>query len=887
MKSMNLDNIRFKGTFRSYQQRILDAADTYLVDGKINIVAAPGSGKTILGLELIRRLGNPCIILSPTTTIKEQWGERFKESFLPDNVDINEYVNYDLNKIVFINSITYQALYSAINKVEVATEDEIVDYSSIDLFKIMRQNNIKTICLDEAHHLQNEWQKALEKFISALDKDVKIISLTATPPYDAKTTEWQRYISVCGEIDEEIFVPELVKQGTLSPHQDYVIFNYPTSDETKIFKEYKENSYHALNEIKNLSWINVLYESINTNYKSMLTDIYTNVKDYIALLILFNYYEFELDSKLIKALTNVTYLPLLTLSYAETALQFLIDSDLIKKIQKEELIKILKENQVYEKNKVSLELDEKLKRNLISSLGKMDSILKIVESEYSSLGTDLRMLILTDYIKKESLNKVGTNDSINNVSVVSIFEKIRKSTSINMGILSGNLVVLPNSLLEKLKESYTFTTKTIDNTTYSTVNFKGTNKDKVRIVSKLFEDGFINILIGTKSLLGEGWDSPCINSLILASFIGSFMLSNQMRGRAIRIDKNHPDKVSNIWHLVTIEPDYMFEEKGPNKLLRYVNRDNNTIQSVDYQTLERRFDCFVGPSYDTNMIESGIERITTIKPPYDQKGIEKINQNTLALSKNRILVKERWQASLEKTSKVGISSEVPKTRKIPVFTFINMAYALLIIAIEGIIINALCMAITRVAIKSSLGILVITTIVITLIITGVGLIFVLRKLLANLNPTNQIKTFAKCILKTLKDVNLIESPCSLKVNGEKEGIYINVSLNNATLFEQNLFNTAITEFLNPIDNPRYVIIRKNLFNKYNYIYSFACPSIIGKNKETAEIFKRYLSKLMGKYDLVYTRSEEGRMVILKCRQKSYISYNAKRLVKKHKLNRWS
>ena len=59
---MNFNNIKFKGTFRSYQQRILDSADLYLSDGKINIVAAPGSGKTILGLELIRRLGNPCII---------------------------------------------------------------------------------------------------------------------------------------------------------------------------------------------------------------------------------------------------------------------------------------------------------------------------------------------------------------------------------------------------------------------------------------------------------------------------------------------------------------------------------------------------------------------------------------------------------------------------------------------------------------------------------------------------------------------------------------------------------------------------------------------------------------------------------------------------------
>ena len=49
MKSFN--NIHFKGNFRDYQQRVLDNADKYLKDGKINIVAAPGSGKTVLGLE--------------------------------------------------------------------------------------------------------------------------------------------------------------------------------------------------------------------------------------------------------------------------------------------------------------------------------------------------------------------------------------------------------------------------------------------------------------------------------------------------------------------------------------------------------------------------------------------------------------------------------------------------------------------------------------------------------------------------------------------------------------------------------------------------------------------------------------------------------------------
>ncbi len=56
------DHIRFHGEFRDYQSRVLNNADRYLADGKINIVAAPGSGKTVLGLELIRKIGEPCLV---------------------------------------------------------------------------------------------------------------------------------------------------------------------------------------------------------------------------------------------------------------------------------------------------------------------------------------------------------------------------------------------------------------------------------------------------------------------------------------------------------------------------------------------------------------------------------------------------------------------------------------------------------------------------------------------------------------------------------------------------------------------------------------------------------------------------------------------------------
>ena len=147
--------------------------------------------------------------------------------------------------------------------------------------------------------------------------------------------------------------------------------------------------------------------------------------------------------------------------------------------------------------------------------------------------------------------------------------------------------------------------------------------------------------------MGEGWDSPCINTLILASFVGSFMLSNQMRGRAIRIDKNNPNKIANIWHLVTLEPDYIFEENLFNSIQLKRQEDYSKIGSYDYQILERRFECFVGPNYTTGEIENGIDRITNIKPEFNRKGIKKINEVMLLLAKNRDDAKSKWEYSIK------------------------------------------------------------------------------------------------------------------------------------------------------------------------------------------------------------------------------------------------
>ena len=113
---------------------------------------------------------------------------------------------------------------------------------------------------------------------------------------------------------------------------------------------------------------------------------------------------------------------------------------------------------------------------------------------------------------------------------------------------------------------------------------------------------------------------------------------------------------------------------------------------------------------------------------------------------------------------------------------------------------------------------------------------------------------------------------------------IAVSIKNATLHEQNIFNDAMRELLSPMDNPRYIIIKKRVFNKkkYDYKYSFACPKKFAINNENVETFKQNLIKSIGNIDIKYVYSEEGRKLLVKCQKESFISRNDKYINKRQK-----
>ena len=895
--------LKFQGTFRSYQQRVLDRADTYLKDKKIHIVAAPGSGKTTLGIELIARLGKPCLILSPSITIKEQWASRIENAFLDKNEKIDDWVSNTIKSPKAITTITYQALHSAyqklnenITKTDVIESDETSDDTSISaekeekedfsqfhLFQTIKEAGIEVLCLDEAHHLRSEWWKALEELVKEFP-NFTIISLTATPPYDSTPAQWQKYTKLCGAIDEEIFTPELVKDKSLCPHQDYVYFNYPTEDELIALDEFKEKSAACLETIlQNKAFTEAIANHKGLQMEKEYTCFFLEHPDYFYSILIFLQAQGVPLSPSIKGLIGKNgTLPELSSTFMEHLLQgFLyddIDSYENSDTLREELLTYLKANHCIVKKKVTFVSNDSLQKMLISSKGKLNSILTIAKSESAALGKNLRQLILCDYIKKEFLCNVGKEDvKINETGVIPIFELLRREqiSGLKLGVLCGTIIIIPESAtgaLDYLLVDNDATAKyqPLKDTGYVQVQISGKNSIVVNMITQLFEQGEMQILIGTKSLLGEGWDSPCINSLILASFVGSFMLSNQMRGRAIRMFKNDPDKISNIWHLLCVEPP---KKTSANTKLGNITKASNDT-SPNYEMLKRRFESFLGVSYTEDVIENGLKRLSIIKEPFTEENVNSMNEQMLTMAANRQALKEKWERALFIPKSNGEIAETLEATN----AFTNSGYKLSVPLkkVLGFIVAFLICQLIRSLAGGAVGLL-----------SGiVGIVFFILAVIYGIKSyklyqsSKRMNKIACAILRTLKAANQLEERSSRISIKENSNGSVLVSLTGGTTRDKSTFVKALEELLGDVESPRYLLVRKKQDNHDLFKY-LNVPECLGKKKQDADLLRQNLTNALGEYDLFYAHTKEGQDALLKARTHC-VAHSKKDLLKRSK-----
>jgi hypothetical protein len=69
------DELQFDGEWRRYQKAAIAAFERDRAAGhrRTHIVAPPGSGKTLVGVELVRRIGRRALVLTPNSAVQMQW----------------------------------------------------------------------------------------------------------------------------------------------------------------------------------------------------------------------------------------------------------------------------------------------------------------------------------------------------------------------------------------------------------------------------------------------------------------------------------------------------------------------------------------------------------------------------------------------------------------------------------------------------------------------------------------------------------------------------------------------------------------------------------------------------------------------------------------------
>ncbi|MEP3837320.1 MAG: DEAD/DEAH box helicase family protein [Algibacter sp.] len=869
----SLSVLEFKFPWRSYQETLLKNFDSHILDYHFHVIAPPGSGKTILGIEILRRLGKKTLVLAPTLTIRNQWESRLQEFFTKNKSFWA--CSFNIKSPSDITFSTYQSLHALYKSFE----------DKEDFFKFFETHNIETVVLDEAHHLKSVWWKCLMALKNR--NSFFVVALTATPPYDSSRSELTKYFTLCGEVDDEIAVPDLVKENDLCPHQDFVYFSKPNDLEINFIVEYRQkiSKFHD-DLLHDEAFIALLKNHrFYKNPKVNLHEIYSNTSYFSSILIFLNACGILIAQEKLEILgfkkgENIQF-PELNLEWLEILLQNLLVSDRDQLIKEEDYLSTLEKDlrklNVFERNQVNFVGEQLLYKSLAYSPSKLKSIVDIVLAERATLGANLSCVILTDYIRKEFLNTPFSKiESVNKIGVLPIFQYVKNYCGHNkdLAVLTGSVVIIHESILNAFAEieplhNFSFSPLEHDSA-FLEVNTKSkAEKSIVEIITQLFENGSIKVLIGTKSLLGEGWDAPSINSLILASFVGSFVSSNQMRGRAIRKDANKPNKTGNVWHLACIDP-------------------TATDGGREIDILKRRFEAFVGiTNTSIPFISNGFDRLN-FPEVITVEDIDQLNKQTLEKSSHRPIITKQWEASIGSGTKLTKQVRLlhqgdkafEKQKGVYFFDVVRFFVAELSLTILWFYFEFILEGV-QLIISRGVTYFIYAFMGAFILRFGYKLYKAVVLYLRYGYLHKKIRKIGLAILHTLHDLKFLNTEINhIEVVSQRlnKGDVV-CSLVGANNYENALFSKALTEILNPIDSLRYLIIKTNFFRKQLNVENFyPVPESFGNKKENALVFKRYWTKYVGRNKLVFTRQVEGRKLLLKARL--FHVYNAFKEVSK-------
>lgn len=691
---------------------------------------------------------------------------------------------------------------------------------------------------------------------------------------------------MCGPIDSIISIPELVKEGNLCPHADFVYFSTPTEPEREKFDEF----HRQLGDLK--EWLLAAPEFSRallghpwvSNFESDTNeeDILSQPDVFAAIVIFLNKLGHDCSAqKEFLGLSNHD-VPEPSDEWFEILLTEMISKDENRfdcsTRFRRDLKRRLATMHAVERRRVTFVAQKDLDKSLRNSESKLEVTLDIFALENANLGDGLRMVILTDYIRSEFLTPGAEHKRSRRLGAVPIFERIREQHGRNvpMALLTGSLIILPASLADEFfhelqkRDAEAQKPRAVpllmDPSYVQLKPDTASRQMAVGAVTAMFSRGQLRTIVGTVALLGEGWDAPATNTLVMASASSTYVQTNQVRGRAIRIDPLAPDKISSIWHLACIET-------------------SAADGGSDFTKIRNRFSAFEGLSYRGDRILSGFQRLFPIPPRWSDAQVGAMNAVTCQLAADRNAINKNWKSALAPKASARLTGLVEEiqagSRSIVSLKIMRhparrsiMPAAILTgyVPVVGWMVPGMASGIGQVLVVATLAALPFALDMPRLVRDWWQI------LRLGMGPA-ALGRVAEVVLQTLCETGLIETPRkTLSLNYAPSGNDRSAcSLAGGSLYESDLFIRCMEEVLDPVDNPRYLIFRPHPERKQARRGEgdfHSVPSVLSQKKLAAVLQKNW-QKTLGPCELIYTRRQAGRKLLLKARARAWVSLDRK------------
>ncbi|MHC4915978.1 MAG: DEAD/DEAH box helicase family protein [Planctomycetota bacterium] len=531
--------------------------------------------------------------------------------------------------------------------------------SALATLRGLREHGVGLLILDECHHLLGHWGRVLDEAGRFLGEPV-VLGLTATPP-DRKghlPRDAERYDAFLGPVDHEVPVPALVRDGFLAPYQDLAWFVRPSSAElsfiagadqslTEIVEDLCAARPDPAGRAETLpEWLHrVLSElhlpagpapdwdaferrdpSFAGSARVFLSGRGLPLPSGVPPADPAGQEEPGSMDVLVPVLDRYVRHGLRTSAHPR-------DHEMA-----ERTVRRLRVLGVAVTEAGARACASPVSRVLGYTRAKTGALSTILGAEMRSRGESIRAVVLTDFERSSAVSPEVSHllddEAGGAMAAFRALLEDEATDALDPVLVTGSSVLVDDDLagafMTGARQWLTARDLEVDLRWVDHVGFKlllGTGSGwgprvYVAMITDLFQRGLTRCLVGTRGLLGEGWDASKVNVLVDLTTVTTSMTVNQLRGRSIRLD---PD--DNNWDVVCVAPEF---RKGLEDYRRFMAKHRVLFGVTDDGAIEKSVG-HVHPAF------------TEIRPEGGEGHAAALNDEMLARASRRAEARALWR----------------------------------------------------------------------------------------------------------------------------------------------------------------------------------------------------------------------------------------------------